>query len=417
MLVYDSLPDALGGPAALQERRAAAVGTLATLAMPTTDLEEWRYSRIGELRLEAYAPVPAGADPVRRTLPAGSAVAARVELTDGHVVAVEVDEVLAAKGLVVDVADDAAVAALGSALPDEPLPFVVLNDAWAPAPVVVRIPAGLALGAPIVVHGRTTRAGGASFPRLLVAAGADSEAVVVEVHDGDDVDALVVPVTELVVDRAARLRYLTVQRQGRSVWQVANLAARVERDATVGMGAAALGGGYARCRIDCRLVGRGATGDLDALYFADGDQMLDFRTFQDHAAPDTTSNLLFKGAVDGRSRSVYTGMIRVRPDARGTNAFQTNRNLNLSEEAWAESVPNLEIENNDVRCSHASTVGPVDIDQRFYLESRGVPPAVAERLIIAGFFDEVLADLPSVPALDEVRAALTAKLDAREVAR
>jgi Fe-S cluster assembly protein SufD len=167
--------------------------------------------------------------------------------------------------------------------------------------------------------------------------------------------------------------------------------------------------------MDCRLVGRGATGNLDALYFADGDQMLDFRTFQDHAAPDTTSNLLFKGAVDGRSRSVYTGLIQVRKDARGTNAFQTNRNLNLSEEAWAESVPNLEIENNDVRCSHASTVGPVDVDQRFYLESRGVPPTVAERLIIAGFFDEVLADLPDVPARAAVRAALTAKLDAREV--
>ena len=101
--------------------------------------------------------------------------------------------------------------------------------------------------------------------------------------------------------------------------------------------------------------------------------MLDFRTFQDHAAPDTTSELLFKGALAGHSRSVYTGLIRVRPDARGTEAFQTNRNLKLSEHAWAESVPNLEIENNDVKCSHASAVGPVDPEQRFYLESRGVP--------------------------------------------
>ena len=109
------------------------------------------------------------------------------------------------------------------------------------------------------------------------------------------------------------------------------------------------------------------------MYFGDGDQMLDFRTLQDHRAPDCTSDLMFKGVVDDRSHSVYSGMIRVRPEGRGTNAFQTNRNIKLSEDAWAESVPNLEIENNDVRCSHASTVGPIDVEQRFYLESRGVP--------------------------------------------
>ena len=152
---------------------------------------------------------------------------------------------------------------------------------------------------------------------------------------------------------------------------------------------AAFGGEYARLRTDCRLVGRGASGNLVSLYFGDGHQMLDFRTFQDHAAPDTTSDLLFKGAVDDDSHSVYTGLIRVRPTARGTNAFQTNRNIKLSDRAWAESVPNLEIENNDVRCSHASTVGPIDDEQRFYLESRGVPPdggraADRERLLRRG---------------------------------
>ena len=102
--------------------------------------------------------------------------------------------------------------------------------------------------------------------------------------------------------------------------------------------------------------------------------------------------------MGGHSRSVYTGLIRVRKEARGTNAFQTNRNLKLSEHAWAESVPNLEIENNDVRCSHASTVGPIDDEQRFYLESRGVPPGAAERLVVAGFFDEVLAAHPGARA-------------------
>jgi Fe-S cluster assembly protein SufD len=189
--------------------------------------------------------------------------------------------------------------------------------------------------------------------------------------------------------------------------------AEADTQATVTSSVAAFGGEYARLRTECRLVGRGATANLVSLYFGDGHQMLDFRTFQDHRAEDTTSDLLFKGAVDDDSHSVYTGLIRVRPNARGTNAFQTNRNVKLSERAWAESVPNLEIETNDVRCSHASTVGPIDLDQRFYLESRGVPPEVAERLILTGFFDEVIERLP-VPALAaDLRRRVAAKLGHR----
>ena len=111
------------------------------------------------------------------------------------------------------------------------------------------------------------------------------------------------------------------------------------------------------------------------MYFGEADQMHDFRTIQVHEAPRTTSDLLFKGAVEGRARWVYTGLIQIGQEAKGANAFQTNRNLKLSDEAWAESVPNLDIKTNDVRCSHASAVGPIDDEQRFYLESRGVPPA------------------------------------------
>ena len=132
--------------------------------------------------------------------------------------------------------------------------------------------------------------------------------------------------------------------------------------------------------------------------------MHDFRTIQTHVGPRTTSDLLFKGAVAGRSRSVYTGLIEIGHEAKGANAFQTNRNLKLSDEAWSESVPNLDIKTNDVRCSHASTVGPIDEDQRFYLESRGVPPSMAERLIVLGFFDEVLDQLPAPALVPELRA-------------
>jgi Fe-S cluster assembly protein SufD len=204
-----------------------------------------------------------------------------------------------------------------------------------------------------------------------------------------------------------------VQDRAERVWQITSQVSRADQEATVVATQAALGGDYARTRADCKLVGRGAHGNLSAIYFGETQQMLDFRTFQDHAAPDTTSNLLFKGAVGDSSRSVYTGLIKVRKDARGTNAFQTNRNLKLSDHAWAESVPNLEIENNDVRCSHASTVGPVDEDQRFYLESRGVPTAVAERLIVAGFFEEVLEELAVPAVVPLIKAKIEERLDRR----
>ncbi len=201
-----------------------------------------------------------------------------------------------------------------------------------------------------------------------------------------------------------------MQLRGPRIWQVASQLSRVDADATLTSAQAGLGGDYARTRTDCHLVGRGATGTLQALYFGEGEQTLDFRTFQQHAAPDTTSNLLFKGAVDDHSRSVYTGLIKVEKEARGTNAFQTNRNLKLSEHAWAESVPNLEIETNDVRCSHASTVGPIDIDQRFYLESRGVPTDVAEQLVVAGFFAELVEALPVAMVGPLVEAAIEERL-------
>jgi Fe-S cluster assembly protein SufD len=242
--------------------------------------------------------------------------------------------------------------------------------------------------------------------------GADAEVTVVELQTSLPDVGLVSAVTEIAVGAAARARHVTVQDLDPATWQVATQVSRVDQSATFLAAGAALGGDYARLRTDCRLVGRGATGTLLAAYLGRREQMLDFRTFQDHAAPDTTSELLFKGALAGSSRSVYTGLIRVRPDARGTVAFQTNRNLKLSEHAWAESVPNLEIENNDVRCSHASAVGPVDPEQRFYLESRGVPTAEAERLIVAGFFDDVLSRFPAIEVAELVRTEIAGVLEA-----
>ncbi len=454
---------ALSGPRWLTARRTAFAERFLAAAPPTTAAEEWRYSAISEFDLAAYSLADgSGADLVHEASdgvgdsavsghahgtsdgvgdsaasghahgtsdgvgdgsvadllpgPAGdgarAAAAAVVDVADGRVVSVRGSEELAQTGVFVGPLSDAAdgEAMLGSVSDDASDYFTLLNDAFTREPLLVDVPDGVSVDGPIVVRHHACEAGAASFPRLVVRLGRDAQATVLDVQRSVG-GTLVVPVVELSVGQAARLGYMNLQQHDRDAWQVAAHTARVERDAALVAASVALGGAYARTRTDARLVGRGASGDLLSAYFGSGRQILDFRTYQDHAAPDTTSNLLYKGAVGDEARSVYTGMIRVRPDARGTNAFQTNRNLKLSDDAWAESVPNLEIENNDVRCSHASAVGPVDPDQVFYLESRGVPTGAAERLIVAGFFDEVIDGLPVRSEAAGARQALRLKLD------
>ena len=412
----------LPGPRWLAERRAAAAERFAAAAPPTAAAEEWRYSAIADFDLASYRPAN-GATTAAASADSGAgsgvisfsgeiAAAIVVDVVDAQVVAVNGNETLSDAGVFVGPLTEAAgaEALLGSVSDGASDYFTVLNDAFARVPLVIDIADGTIVDEVIVVRHHARQSGAASFPRLVVRVGRGAQATVLDVQHSH-APALVVPVVELDVGPAGRLGYLNLQQHDTRAWQIAAHTARVERDASLVAGSVALGGGYARTRADTRLVGRGASGDLLSVYFGAGDQILDFRTYQDHAAPDTTSNLLYKGAVGDSARSVYTGLIRVRPNARGTNAFQTNRNLKLSDDAWAESVPNLEIENNDVRCSHASAVGPVDPDQVFYLESRGVPTPVAERLIVAGFFDEVIDELPVRSVEESVRQALSVKLN------
>jgi Fe-S cluster assembly protein SufD len=413
----------LRGPAWLNERRARAVEQMGDITLPSTEEEVWRYSRVADLDIDQWSLATTSPDPA---LPAGAAAvldavtgrAATIVVRNGFVVSADVDPAWAAKGLyagpLIDGPD--AETALGAVATRPTDVFSSLNDACTAEPLLVAVPAGLAVDAPIVIVDWVDQDGAAVFPRLVVRLGEDAEARVLTWQGSTDVAAFVAPVVELDLARAARLGYGEVQDRTGRVWQITSQVGRAEADATLTTAHAGLGGEYARVRTDCRLSGRGATGNLQAVYFGEGSQTLDFRTFQDHAAPDTTSNLLFKGVVGDRSRSVYTGLIKVEKDARGTNAFQTNRNIKLSEDAWAESVPNLEIENNDVHCSHASTVGPIDEEQRFYLESRGVPTEIADRLIVAGFFDEVLEQFPVLAVRPLIEDAIEARLDRREQA-
>ncbi|HUR23645.1 MAG TPA: Fe-S cluster assembly protein SufD, partial [Acidimicrobiales bacterium] len=407
---------ALGGPDWLRARRLAAAERFAAGSLPDASEEIWRYSRISELDLDAYRPAPRAPDGAGEVgnIPEGTGEhAAMVVVHNGRVVRIELDPAMAAKGLVVaDVAtlEDGEELLGRTAVADA---FTELNSAFLPGATVVRIPRGLAVERPIVIVHHLDGDGIASFARTIVQAGDNSDATVIEHQSSSDVTAFSDPVVDLDVGDAARLRYLNVQDLGSRVFQVGYQASRVGRDATLQSSVVALGGDYARVRTDSRIDGKGGTSYLTAVYFADGARMHDFRTIQDHIAPKTTSDLLFKGAVSDNARSVYSGLIRVGKEARGTNAFQTNRNLVLSEGAGAESVPNLEIETNDVVCSHASAVGPIDDEQRYYLESRGIPPEVAERLIVLGFFGEVLDRLPASDAIAGLRATLVRRLAER----
>ena len=348
---------------------------MTALTLPTIDEEIWRYSRINELDLARYR--------------------------DGEAVTT------------VSGADGIQKGAPGVAMTTDPDVFATINGE-SPQVTAFNTPIGGAHPSMVTVTHRIAESGIIARPRLVIDAAENSEIVVVErfVSD-DDIDSLVLPVLEVRAAQAARVTYLVVNELGRKMWQIGHQMAVGERDSTVRLFTVALGGDYARMRAEVRLVGQGASAEQTALYFADGTQMHDFRTLQVHEAPRTHSDLLFKGAVKDTAKSVYTGLIRIAENAGKSEAFQTNRNLTLSSGAWAESVPNLEIETNDVKCSHASTVGPIDDDQRFYLESRGVPPEVAERLVVFGFFEDVIARLPESALLADVRRGVIEKLGVR----
>jgi Fe-S cluster assembly protein SufD len=308
---------------------------------------------------------------------------------------------------------------LGVCSDASPDAFTVLHDAFLAGGAFVKVPRGVAVERPIVVLHWSEGDGLASFPHTLVVAEDGSEVTVFDRYGSTDtgVDTtghLVDAVVELVVGENAHVRYLSVQEHGPRTWQVALQRAHLGRYSSLKSSVVALGGAYARLRSESLLAGSGAESDLTAVYFGDGDQMLDFRTLQDHDAPNTRSDLLFKGAVEDTAQSVYSGLIRIRRNAQKSVAFQTNRNLVLTEGAEAKSVPNLEIEADDVKCSHASTVGPVDDDQLYYLATRGVPPEEAERLVVLGFFDDVFDRLPVPSLVAPLRRSVIEKIEHRD---
>ncbi len=398
----------------LDDRRDAAASELDASAPPSDADEVWRYSRIADIELSMFGDAPSlDSGPDRVSI---DDVAASITLLNGRIVRVERDEGRLGKSFVGSLTELEGGADLLGGLRRHRDQVSTLHDARLHDAVVVDVPRGVVVDGPIVVDSWIDAPGAAVATHVVVRAANGAQVTVLERRRSSEAEQLVLPEVELLAQPDARVGFLAVQELGRATHCLEQQWSDSHQQSHVVASIAAFGGSYARVRADFRLSGRGASGDLLAVYFGDGDQMLDFRTFQDHEAPDTTSNLLFKGAVTGSARSVYSGLIRVNEDAPGTNAFQTNRNLKLSDDAWAYSVPNLEIEQNQVACSHASTVGEIDEMQLFYLESRGVPTTVAEQLLVSGFFAEVIDQLPVDAVRGEMRAIVDAALQADRAA-
>lgn len=414
---------ALGGPAWLQAFRARASKDLEHCTLPRDDEEVWRYSRINDFDLSSYSPLTAeelGA-PGREQAPGGGPIAAEagersalVVVHDGQVVHVEIDAELTDQGVMI--ADAATIehervaSEFGRLAAQTADAFTALHNAFVAGGAVVLVPPGVVINKPVVIVQWCEGAGRASFPHTLVIADQSSEVTIVERMSSPRGAHLVVAAAEIVVGENASVRYLTVQDHERDTWHLAHQRAEVAQDGRFHSAAVALGGEYARLRCEVSLIGERADAKHVAVYYGDGTQMLDFRTEQDHLAPRTTSNLLFKGAVEHEAQSVYSGLIRLRETAQRSSAHQTNRNLVLTSGATAESIPNLEIEANDVQCSHASTVGPIDDDQLYYLATRGVDPRDAARLIVLGFFNDVFASLPVPSLVDRLRTVVSEKV-------
>jgi Fe-S cluster assembly protein SufD len=400
----------LASPAAwAQEARQAAGERLTSLPSLTGQEEVWRFTPPADLALDGPEPEAPGAAPVAPADVAGGR-AARLELIDGAPRAVDLGEL----------PDGVIVAELGAALSDhealvrERLYGLVgfddrpgaLNAARWDGGTFVYVPRGVEVDLPVESILSATGAAGRVFGRSLVVVEEGARLTMIDRYRSPDFPAPVQAssVVELYVGQGAELEHVSVIGWGAGVRHHALLRARVDRDARARSVVVTLGGDVVRVEPTMVCAGPGSDARALGLYFAGGEQHFEHRVVARHEAPQSYSNLLYKGAIQDHARTVFFGNLVVPPGAPGTDAYQTNRNLVLNDGARADTIPFLEIETAEVKCSHAGAVGRVDDEHLFYLRSRGVPEAAAKRLIVMGFLQEVLAQV----TLEELRAELEA---------
>ena len=297
---------------------------------------------------------------------------------------------------------------LASALAADTDVFAAGHAAFGGDGALVHVAAGIA-AEPVLIRLHTATAGSVNYPTVVVVAAENTQASVVVDITSEDVDSITVPLVQVAAGPASVVKLSIIQHLGPRMRQVGALRATIDRNATLSMAEAGLGGSLARLHLMVDLEGRGSSARVVGTYFGDGEQVMDYRYFMHHAGLDTSSDMFLKGAVEDRALSVFTGLIRIDEGAQRTDAYQTNRNLILSEGAAAQSVPNLEILANDVKCGHGSSVGPLDEEQRYYLMSRGLDRSQADRLQVRGFFEQALTRFPHPEVTDAVREWVNAK--------
>ena len=406
----------------LAQHRLSAWEVYESLPLPTRHLEEWRYTDISQFKLDkVQLAKPDWSEPpeAARALLDRGTTAGHCLSVNGGVVECSLDEDARRKGVLLMSLTTAArehpeliEKYLGSALPASFSKFAALNAALWFGGVFLYVPRGVRIEHPIRIARWVNDAGVAVFPRTLIVADEGSHVGVVEEFGSPDFkDAtLSCAGVEVIAANNADVQYVSMQMWGKGMRHIATQRTIAGRDSNVDTLVVNLGASVARVDLAASLEGPGARSDMLGLYFAQGNQHFDHNTRQDHKVPHATSDLLYKGALYDKTRAIFRGIIKVFPKAQRTDAYQTNRNLLLSNQAEATSLPNLEIEADDVRCSHAATVGHLDQEELFYIMSRGVKRREAERLVIFGFFGEVLERLPIPHVVEELRAAIAERI-------
>jgi Fe-S cluster assembly protein SufD len=362
---------------------------LATLPpLPDQKAKGWEFTDLSQLDLDAYEPAPVsaslGAAEGATVMSLAEAVEGRPELIEGRLGALVIG-------------DD---------------PFVARNEAGWRDGVLVHVAAGVKVAEPIRIELPLDGEGSVAYWRTLVVLEEGAEAEVWEHSSSaaDGTDALLNSVVELHVGQAATLRYVSTQDISEGAWIFSSQRAQVERDARLDWTALGFGSARGKVRMETKLAGPGSEARVTGGYAGGPGQHLDYDTTQEHAAPNTNSDLAFRGVLAAGATAVWRGMIRVDPGAQGTDAFQESRNLLLSPDAHADAIPGLEIEADDVRCTHAAAIAQIDREQLFYLTSRGLDPGSAKQLIIEGFLESLVERLAAGAVRDEISAALERRL-------
>lgn len=417
-------------PELLAARRREAWADWLAEEMPTRRSEEWRYTDISRLDPSAYEPVDGTISRAksRDDLPAAVAGVLAEDRKRGavmirHNAAVEhlrVDEDLSRLGVVFGPIDEIAAShpellerfLFRSDVASHERKLWALHGAMLSGGYLLYVPENVVLPNPVHAFRYLDQDGALLSTHSLIIAEQGAELTCIDEYLSPDLEngSLSLNGVEIFGAENAIVRYLSLQHYGTGVRHFSMQHANTGRDSTLNLFNVTLGADLARCDVSGHLLGPGSESEMLALWFGDRDQHFDHHTLQNHAAPHARSDLLFKGALAGKAKSVFRGMIRVAKDAQLTDAYQTNRNLLLSDDAEAVTLPSLEIEADDVKCSHGATVGQVDDAQLFYLMSRGLTRSDAERLLVFGFFDEVLERVPLEGVRDRIRESIERKI-------